>query len=139
MFFCVARENLRPRHAEIFSMPCACRGVKNFCAGRRQKRHFLPKLHKFCIFDDVPSSKELTLGLPQINLGILSLNRSFAFLHFCKFAKMQITHQKSVKLIPGICIRKSIFIYCNVGGACKARKSVIIGPYTRLPDSNNIQ
>ena len=37
-----------------------------------------------CIFDDVPSSKELTLGLPQINLGILSLNRSFAFLHFCK-------------------------------------------------------
>ena len=28
---------------------------------------------------DVPSSKELTLGLPQINLGILSLNRSFAF------------------------------------------------------------
>ena len=28
-------------------------------------------------FDDVPSSKELTLGLPQINLGILSLNRKF--------------------------------------------------------------
>ena len=36
---------------------------------------------------DVPSSKELTLGLPQINLGILSLNRSFAFLHFCIFAR----------------------------------------------------
>ena len=34
-------------------------------------------------FDDVPSSKELTLGLPQINLGILSLNRSFVFLCFC--------------------------------------------------------
>ncbi|MBQ5681871.1 MAG: hypothetical protein IIV20_10390, partial [Bacteroidaceae bacterium] len=33
-------------------------------------------------FDDVPSSKELTLGLPQINLGILSLNRSFVFLRF---------------------------------------------------------
>ena len=32
-------------------------------------------------FDDVPSSKELTLGLPQINLGILSLNRSFVFLY----------------------------------------------------------
>ena len=28
VFFCVARENLRPRHAEIFSMPCAWRGVK---------------------------------------------------------------------------------------------------------------
>ena len=36
-------------------------------------------------FDDVPSSKELTLGLPQINLGILSLNRSFVFLCFCVF------------------------------------------------------
>jgi hypothetical protein len=36
---------------------------------------------------DVPSSKELTLGLPQINLGILSLNRSFAFLYFCVFVK----------------------------------------------------
>ena len=24
-------------------------------------------------------------------------------------------------------------------GACKQEKSVIIGPYTRLPDSNNIQ
>ena len=24
-------------------------------------------------------------------------------------------------------------------GACKARKSVIIDPYTRLPDSNNTQ
>ena len=41
-----------------------------------------------CIFDDVPSSKELTLGLPQINLGILSLNRSFAFLHFCTVQKV---------------------------------------------------
>ena len=30
VFFCVARENLRPRHAVIFSMPCAWRGVKNF-------------------------------------------------------------------------------------------------------------
>ena len=39
-------------------------------------------------FDDVPSSKELTLGLPQINLGILSLNRSFVFLHFCVFASL---------------------------------------------------
>ena len=36
---------------------------------------------------DVPSSKELTLGLPQINLGILSLNRSFVFLYFCVFVK----------------------------------------------------
>ncbi len=39
----------------------------------------------FCDFDDVPSSKELTLGLPQINLGILSLNRSFVILLFCIF------------------------------------------------------
>ena len=30
VFFCVARENLRPRHAVNFSMPCACRGVKIF-------------------------------------------------------------------------------------------------------------
>ena len=30
VFFCVARENLRPRHAVIFSMPCAWRGVKIF-------------------------------------------------------------------------------------------------------------
>ena len=40
----------------------------------------------FCNFDDVPSSKELTLGLPQINSGILSLNRSFVILCFCIFA-----------------------------------------------------
>ena len=39
---------------------------------------------------DVPSSKELTLGLPQINLGILSLNRSFAFLYFCVFVKTSV-------------------------------------------------
>ena len=30
LFFCVARENLRPRHGVIFSMPCAWRGVKIF-------------------------------------------------------------------------------------------------------------
>ena len=41
-------------------------------------------------FDDVPSSKELTLGLPQINLGILSLNRSFVFLCFCVFVKTSV-------------------------------------------------
>ncbi|MEE1146915.1 MAG: hypothetical protein UHS32_09105, partial [Bacteroidaceae bacterium] len=74
------------------------RGVKNFSGGRRQKRHVLPKLHKFCIFDDVPSSKELTLGLPQINLGILSLNRSFAFLYFCVFVK------------PSVCAYNNIII-----------------------------
>jgi hypothetical protein len=28
IFFCVARENLRPRHGVIFSMPCTRRGVK---------------------------------------------------------------------------------------------------------------
>ena len=33
LFFCVAREKIRPRHAVKFSMPCAWRGVKNFCAG----------------------------------------------------------------------------------------------------------
>ena len=43
-----------------------------------------------CIFDDVPSSKELSLGLPQINLGILSLNRSFVFLCFCVFVKTSV-------------------------------------------------
>ena len=26
----IQREKIRPRHAEIFSMPCACRGVKDF-------------------------------------------------------------------------------------------------------------
>ena len=59
----------------------------------------------FCIFaflhfgnfDDVPSSKELTLGLPQINLGILSLNRSFVILHFCVFV---ILHFANAKLLP---------------------------------------
>ena len=30
LFFCVARENLPLRHAVIFSMPCAWRGVKIF-------------------------------------------------------------------------------------------------------------
>ena len=29
----IQREKIRPRHAVIFSMPCAWRGVKNFCAG----------------------------------------------------------------------------------------------------------
>ena len=33
LYFCVARENLRPRHAVNFSMPCAWRGVKKFCVG----------------------------------------------------------------------------------------------------------
>ena len=33
VFFCVAREKIRPRHAVKFPMPCAWRGVKNFCAG----------------------------------------------------------------------------------------------------------
>ena len=33
LYFCVARENLRPRHAENFSMRCAWRGVKKFCVG----------------------------------------------------------------------------------------------------------
>ena len=49
------------------------------------------------IFDDVPSSKELTLGLPQINLGILSLNRSFVILCFCVFAFL---HFANAKLLP---------------------------------------
>ena len=30
VYFCVARENLRPRHGVIFSMPSAWRGVKIF-------------------------------------------------------------------------------------------------------------
>ena len=29
----IQREKIRPRHAINFSMPCACRGVKKFCAG----------------------------------------------------------------------------------------------------------
>ena len=33
LYFCVARENLRPRHAVNFSMPCSWRGVKKFCVG----------------------------------------------------------------------------------------------------------
>ena len=33
LYFCVARKNLRPRHAVNFSMPCAWRGVKKFCVG----------------------------------------------------------------------------------------------------------
>ena len=49
------------------------------------------------IFDDVPSSKELTLGLPQINSGILSLNRSFVILCFCIFAFL---HFANAKLLP---------------------------------------
>ena len=62
-------------------------------------------LAPFCIFaflhfgnfDDVPSSKELTLGLPQIKSGILSLNRSFVILHFCVFAFL---HFANAKLLP---------------------------------------
>ena len=125
MFFCVARENLRPRHAVKFSMPCAWRGVKDFLLLAMRYERFngtqiaqirqifaaslgiaqasLVLRSLLCILTfhhrnaaslgivqvnlalrsflciDVPSSKELTLGLPQINLGILSLNRSFAF------------------------------------------------------------
>ncbi|MBQ2457780.1 MAG: hypothetical protein II275_06455, partial [Bacteroidaceae bacterium] len=47
----------------------------------------------------VPSSKELTLGLPQINLGILSLNRSFVILRFCVFAfcKCEIASVRQLK------------------------------------------
>ena len=33
LYFCVARENLRPRHAVNFFMPCSWRGVKKFCVG----------------------------------------------------------------------------------------------------------
>ena len=60
LFFCVARENLRPRHAVKFPMPYAWRGVKNFCAGGRRQNvifcqnstnlTYTPQILHFCVF-----------------------------------------------------------------------------------------
>ena len=63
VFFCVAREKIRPRHAVIFSMPCAWRGVKEnyswqcvmsviFCQNSTNLT-YTPQILHF----DVPSSK----------------------------------------------------------------------------------
>ena len=82
---CVARHTpkpawcsaLTPLHFDIPSSKC--------CVARHTAKpawcSALTPLHF-----DVPSSKELTLGLPQINLGILSLNRSFVF--WCSIIEM---------------------------------------------------
>ena len=74
-------------------------------------------------FDDVPSSKELTLGLPQINLGILSLNRSFVFLCFCSLhfsmrtcsrsAYYSSITSKSLKFFPSTVKRTSVRTCCQ--------------------------
>ena len=60
LFFCVARENLRPRHGVIFSMPCAWRGVKIFDLGwafqggthEYQSAHFLQMQMQMQIFSE---------------------------------------------------------------------------------------
>ena len=59
--------------------------LQNMCVFFVNWENWFSTFLHFCNFDDVPSSKELTLGLPQINLGILSLNRFFVILCFCVF------------------------------------------------------
>ena len=106
VFFCVARENLRPRHAVKFSMPCVCWGVKDFLLlamryewpnGTQiaQIRQISADYISFCRSSlkgfgdfafDVPSSKCcVARHTPKPAWVLRSLLCIFTFLCFCVF------------------------------------------------------
>ena len=137
MFFCVARENLRPRHAEIFSMPCACRGVKDFLLLAMRYERFngtqIAQIRQISadpcsVFVARPSKDSgilmfhhrnaASLGIVQANLTLHSLLCIFAFLHGakCMGVCLYIIYNKSINVFIDL-IRcspsPSYFAFCK--------------------------
>ena len=136
-YFCVAREKIRPRHAEIFSMPCACRGVKDFLLLAMRYERFngtqIAQIRQISadpcsVFVARPSKDSgilmfhhrnaASLGIVQANLTLHSLLCIFAFLHGakCMGVCLYIIYNKSINVFIDL-IRcspsPSYFAFCK--------------------------